>query len=87
MIINSQPNIFMGFLYSLFTVDKPKRILELKIQIENHKRSIEIIKANMASARANKAPKHYQDSGRKNIATQKSLISSCKIEILQLKGK
>lgn len=77
----------MGFLSSLFSVDKPKRILELKIQIENHKRSIEVIKANMASQRANGAAKHYQESGRKNIATQRSLIASCKVEILQLKRK
>jgi|GEM_PF-5105755 len=77
----------MGFLSALFRVDNKKRILELKIQIENHKRSIEVIKANMASARENKAPRHYQESGRKLIATQKSLVASCKIEILQLKNK
>jgi hypothetical protein len=77
----------MSFLSSLFTVDKKQRIIDLQISIENHNKNIEIIKMNMSRYKTSKAPSHYQDSGKRNIAHYKSLIIACKIEILELKRK
>lgn len=77
----------MGIFSSIFSIDKKKRIQVLEEQIQNHKRIIQTIKLNMATHKSSNHPKHYQDSGRKNIATQNSLIASCKSEIIKLKGK
>jgi hypothetical protein len=41
----------------------------------------------MARSRAAKAPKHYQDNGKRNIENYKKQIINCKAEIEKLKAK
>ena len=74
----------MGF-FSIFSEDKNSKIDNLKKSIEQHKANIEIEKKNMAKYKVSNAPKHYQESGKKNIAHLKNLITKCKAEILRLK--
>ena len=64
-----------------------KRIQELKKQIEGANNIIKTTRSNMARMRENKGPKHYQDSGKKSIATQKSIIKRYKEEIATIKNK
>lgn len=78
----------MGFLSSLFSEsknDKKSRIAHLRATIEQHKGSIENIKMNMARYRAAKAPRHYQDSGKQQIASYRRLIAQCRADIARLK--
>lgn len=77
----------MGLLSFLFSEDKNGRINVLKLSIESHKRSIAVERDNMARYRAQKAPEHYQDSGKRKIEHYKMLIRKCRDEIVSLKRK
>lgn len=78
----------MGFFSSLFSdskEDKKSKIQHLRATIEQHKMSIETIRMNMARYRASNAPRHYQDSGKQQIANYRRLIAQCRADIARLK--
>lgn len=63
------------------------RINELKEQISNFQRNIEITRSNTARYKADGSPSHYQESGKRNIKSLQLQVKRCKDEITELKGK
>lgn len=63
------------------------RIKELKEQIKNFQRNIEIERRNKANHKANGSPSHYQESGKRNIKSYQKQIKRCREEIAELKKK
>jgi hypothetical protein len=79
----------MGFFSSFFSTspsDKKAKIQHLRENIASHQASIENIKGNMARYLASNAPKHYQDSGKAQIAHYRQLIAQCRADIARLKA-
>lgn len=64
-----------------------KKIEELKQRIEQLKKNNSITRENMARYKASNGPKHYQDSGRKHIESNKYLIKKYREEIKELREK
>ncbi|MBI1782957.1 MAG: hypothetical protein HYR66_16570 [Sphingobacteriales bacterium] len=77
----------MGLLSLLFSGDREGRIHVLKSTIESHKQSISVERNNMARYRAQKAPKHYQDAGKRKIEYHKQIIEKLRAEIANLKKR
>ncbi len=63
------------------------RIKALKEQISNYQRNIRVTRESTARYRANGAPLHYQESGKKNIKSLQNQVRICREEIAELKGK
>lgn len=75
-------------LFSFLTIsDNSGKIRVLQSTIENHQRCISVERDNMARYRAQKAPQHYQDSGKRKIAYYQDLIKKCRADIANLKKK
>ena len=63
------------------------KIKELKEQISNFQRNVEIERTNAARHKANGSPSHYQESGKRNIKSLQQQIKRCREEIASLKGE
>lgn len=76
----------MGILSFLFSGSTEGEIQALKSRIESYRLSIAVERDNMRRYRVQKAPKHYQESGKRKIGHFQRLIAKCRADIAFLKG-
>jgi hypothetical protein len=77
----------MGILSFLFSDGKEGKIQALKSRIESYRLGIAVERDNMKRYRMQKAPKHYQESGKKKIEHFQKLIDRCRADITNLRRK
>lgn len=59
---------------------------KLKVEIKNLKKQITTTRANMTKQKAQNAPKHYQESGKRKIENLKKLLNQKQDELKRING-